>query len=567
MRKMKRIMAAVMAAGLLLTSLTGCSKYYEQVEDLIGKVESVLEDVAEVSQKDPSQKLSSDKKDRTESVVPAAFLEYTLSEEDIATFETQLLLCEEMLKDEAAYADMEAEVDVLDKLACDIQNQALIAQVLYYCDMEKEGAVENYLYSSEVSTEITAECISFLVELYDSGDYDKYFDDWLDIELNYLESYSNETADLEVRNDEILAEYYALSEEEFEEKVGVLYSEFITNCNKIAATRDFESYYEYISTFGYMRDYGQQDREKLREYVKEYIIPIYSDVYNRYEAAYEELSREDKKLVNAILFNSYDSLKTDYIQGYLEMLPEDSKTGMQHMFEKETYIVTDNKNAYEGAFTIEIDVPYCYFGPGYHSSFTMIHELGHYYADLNIDTSWLSFDLCETHSQGNEVLFLSYLETVLEPQVYEVLEAYQLYYYIDAIIQGTLMDDFEETIYHLPDNVNYTTQEYDKIMYEVIGEYNLGSEEDYIRYCMEWLWRHVGISSPVYYLSYATSAMAALSLYSQSTEDYEAALEAYRIVMEETGAESSFVGTLEKAGISSVFEEDTYIRLLEILEE
>ena len=165
------------------------------------------------------------------------------------------------------------------------------------------------------------------------------------------------------------------------------------------------------------------------------------------------------------------------------------------------------------------------------------------------------------------MLFLSYLEEELSPDVYTALVAYQLYYFTDTIVQSAIMDEFEEFVYNDPDTADYTTEDYDRIMYEIIAGYGIDDSDTYTFSCMEWLWRNVGISSPVYYLSYGVSAMASLNLYSQSTEDYDAAVEAYQKLQEEVDFERSFIGTLENAGIRSVFDEEAYIALFDIFEE
>ena len=404
-----------------------------------------------------------------------------------------------------------------------------------------------------------------MIELYVNGGYADYFADWLDIELAYLTAHSDETTELEIRNSEILTEFYDLQNGDFEEGMGDLYSEFVRNSNEIAVKSGFENYYDYASVFKYSRDYGKEERELYRQYVKDYIIPLYNASYWWYEDAYDSLSKSEKKIVDAWIVNEYDTFDKDYVMAYFETLPEDAKLGMRHMFDEETYIITDNWNALEGAFTITIEEPYCYFGPGYQDAFTMIHELGHYYADLENDTSWLSFDLCEVHSQGNEMLFLSYLGTELAPDVFAALEAYKLYYFVDTIVQATLMDDFEERVYNLSFEEDYSTEDFDEIMHEVIRSYGIDDGDDYTYACLEWLWRNVSISSPVYYISYATSAMASLSLYSQSVMDHESALESYRILQEECEQEAGFMGMLEKAGIASVFEEEAYQNLTEVM--
>ena len=129
------------------------------------------------------------------------------------------------------------------------------------------------------------------------------------------------------------------------------------------------------------------------------------------------------------------------------------------------------------------------------------------------------------------------------------------------------MDEFEETIYQLPDQVEFTAEEFDEIMEQIIQSYGFDDDDEYIRVNMEWIWRNVGISYPVYYLNYATSAMASLNLYAMSQEDYHAALEAYRIIQEEVDMDRDFTGTLEKAGMDSVFEEEAYIKLQGLFEE
>ena len=603
MKKMKKILLLLMMVSLMTAMMVGCKDsddkdrdryddeeteddYEDDDEDDDEDGDEKLpegEDEVDPEAENPAQETPNPEESTTveptpedptsdttetepaEDVLPMAELEYTLSEEDIAEYEAQLLLCQVMVEDGAAYEDLEKELDLLDELASDIQYQAIIAQVLYYYNLDNEESEENYLYSSEVSTEITTEYLGFLVELYNSGEYEEYFEDLLEIEKEYLECYTDETTELEIRNSEILAEFLEIQYSDTGEQIAVLYNEFINNSNEIARKHGFENYYDYASKFSYKRDFGKEEREQYRAYVKEYIIPLYNEAFEWYNDAYYSLSRKERKLVDAITYNEYNTLEEDYLNKYFESLPEDSKNSLQHMFKYETYYMTDDYSAYSGAFTVDIRTPYCYFGPSYQDSFTVIHELGHYYADLKTDTSWLPFDLLEVHSQGNEMLFLSYLKTELDPEMYEVLEAYKIYAFLYNIVQASLMDQFEEIVYSSASGDGYTMEEYDQIGYEVVRSFGIAEDDPLMYTLMQMLWRLVGINSPVYYLSYGTSAMAALSLYSQSLEDYDAAVEAYRILLEECEEEAGFEEMLDKAGIASVFEEDVYIQLQEIV--
>jgi len=578
MKKCKQILTIILAMCLSLTLFTGCSEHKELEKEQSKKEKPVVteapadleeessagaerEESGEPADEENKEANESTDLERPEMVVEKNYLNYTLSEEDIAAFEAQLLLCEQMLQDGASYADMDIAADTLSELASGLIYQSSIAEIIYHCDMKNEEAVENHLFSAEVVSETDAEETSFLRELYASGEYERCFEDAPELLLRYLEAYSEESAELEFRNKEIETEFNDLEEEEFEEKVAPLYCESINNNNEIARMSGYSNYYDYASVLVYKRDFDSEERELFREYVKTYIVPLYYSTYEQHEESYTNLSRSEKRFLSELLYNPYDSFDTDYVKDYFATLPESSCDGMLHMFEEEAYVRTDNENALEGAYTTNIGVPFCYFGPGMQQAFTIVHEVGHYYADYCSNTSWISFDLAEVHSQGNEMLFLTYLETVLEPEIFEALEDYRIYYFIDAIIVSTLMDEFEETVYLLPDEVDYTVEDFDALMEQIIRSYGFAEDDEYIRYNMQWIWRNVGISYPVYYLSYATSAMASLSLYNMSQEDYGAALEAYRILVEEADENKNFTGTLEKAGIDSIFEVATYLKL------
>lgn len=508
---------------------------------------------------------SADETNHISEVFPA----YTLTQADIKLFEKQLGICERMLERHANASIFEAAVDSLDDLVSEIQTQSLIAEVLYYYDMEDETLENNYLYATEVSSELGNRYITFLQEVYNSGipEYEAFFAEWSEVELKYLDSGSEEAAALELRNAEIMTETYALSGADFENQIGPLYSEFVVNSNQIAQLSGYDNYYEYASELVYVRDYEKAEREAFRGYVAEYIVPIYNESYQWYQDAYDNLDREGKGLFRNLMFDDYQDLEEDYLDEYFASLSPSVTEGMQHMFVNDNYVVTSSRKSYDGAFTVSVyDDPFCYFGPGYQNVFTVIHEIGHYYAELCSDTSWVSYDLCETHSQGNEMLYLKYLEGELPEDVYDAIMYYQLYYFAELIVQATLVDDFEERVYTTPDIASYTTEDFDGIVAEVLADYGIDASDEYMHECVAWLWRNIGVSSPVYYLSYATSAMASLNIYGQSVEDYDAAVEAYRKIQEEVDEEHTFMVTLENADIPSVFEEEAYLILSDIFD-
>lgn len=555
---------------LLANSLVACSYQPEDVMELItaymGEHVEEEADDSEDEAEPASGRVWAPKSDfEVESY--ELVMEYTLTQEEIEAFYDQSAYCMELVQAKEESDLIESEVEKLYNLGNNIRRQAMIAEILYYCHMADEEALNHYWESTEALSQIDFEYNNLLREIYnaDVSEYQDFFEDWTETDLKLLSEQNEECVKLELRNAEILTEFYSLSEEELEEKIGGLYSEFVTNSNRLAVEYDFSNYYEYASTALYLRDYGQEERELFRKYVKDYVVPVYNVVSDGYEEAVNELTWQEWSVLKELLYAENAALSTDYMNNYLNTLQPGTAKWMQHMFQKENYILADAEDAYEGAFTVIIEEPFCYFGPEYQSLFVMVHEMGHYYAELYAGDAYFSYDLAETQSQGNEALLWSYLKDELPEKIYNALVYYELYYFTDSIVQSTIMDEFEEFIYNEADVTGYTVQDYDRIMYEIISEYGVEDSDNYMKDSLEWLWRNIGIDYPVYYLSYAVSAMATINLYSESMTDYEAATESYRILCEEVDWERNFTGTLEKAGIMSVFEEEAYHKLLKLV--
>ena len=157
MKKVKHILVSILTVGLLLTSLAGCGEQKEQKKETINQEKPVATEAPVVTETPTATEAPASSAPDNEEKDKKNYLNYTLSEENIATFETQLLLCEQMLQDEVPYSDMEVEVQILEELERGIRYQAIIAEIMYDCDTRNEKAAENYLFSAEVASEISAE--------------------------------------------------------------------------------------------------------------------------------------------------------------------------------------------------------------------------------------------------------------------------------------------------------------------------------------------------------------------------------------------------------------------------
>jgi oligoendopeptidase F len=246
----------------------------------------------------------------------------------------------------------------------------------------------------------------------------------------------------------------------------------------------------------------------------------------------------------------------------MESLAPSSAAGMNHLFESGNMVFITDKNAQDGAFTgylYEHETPICYFGPGYQSVFTVVHELGHYYAFVDNSDSSLPLDFSELQSQGNEFMYMAFMESQNDNRVWRVVKANQMYSSLVSIIICCMVDEFEQYVYTHADEITDPTTDLDKIMDRISKTYGNGMFNNFVD--INNYWRMVVVESPVYYISYAVSGVMALDLYSIAKTDYAAAVEQYRALVEEVTGDDTLQSFLEIAGLGSPFDEETYKRI------
>jgi oligoendopeptidase F len=257
-------------------------------------------------------------------------------------------------------------------------------------------------------------------------------------------------------------------------------------------------------------------------------------------------------------------MKKNYLLDYLNSLGDTNMgIAMRDVFDSKNCIFSNNSNSHPTAFQTylyEDETPFCLFGSNGQSSSTMVHEIGHYYASYtNHDLN--NYDLCETHSQGNEFLFLQFCKDELPTKVYEPVRYYNLFNAYYVIVMATVIDDFEQRVYSLDNKTinKMTSEDFDALMDEVLLDYGKDAEwfADNLADVHEY-WRKVAIDNPVYYISYAVSAVASVEIFAIAEDDYEAAQQAYITLVEGVDEEDGFLEALKKAGLTTPFEEETF---------
>ena len=464
---------------------------------------------------------------------------------------------------------------------------------VFYCVSQTSANVDAFTAVSDFRTEKITDFYSIYRLVYETSMreyfYDKVEGGWTDEDIEEALALSdshgnseyaainNRLTEIELRSQELNAS---------SAEIPALYEEFVSLKNQLAALMGYDDYLEYAYASEYGRDYTPEESKLMRSYVKEYLVDVYKAAQNGANAAISpELGSEAAKYLAA--FNSYSvfdsALASNLIKDYFKVMTSDAgEKDIDFYYHANELFKNGNyfRGSYSGAYSYWIPAQQAtilYFGPtSYSASFTFVHEFGHYYNNVYNPNASMALDIDEVHSQGNEMMFLAYLEEVLPKEILRGMYA-KLYYgqledMLNVIMKASAIDEFEYCVYNgvsyldgvTP--VTYTKDDYDSLFINILSTYGIGSGSSNY-------WRSVAIRSSGYYISYAMSALPCVELLSVAeTEGFEAAKSVYlkfftftddpnNAEVDSDGdkvATLTFAQTLQYAGLHSVFEEDMY---------
>lgn len=260
----------------------------------------------------------------------------------------------------------------------------------------------------------------------------------------------------------------------------------------------------------------------------------------------------------------------EYIYKYFQFL-DNGNNNIKFVNSVEDFFKTGNyfTGTGIGAYTYWFDSykkAVLYFNdPNYATTFTFVHEFGHYYENCHNGDRYLSYDHCETQSQGNEMLLLAWLEQNKASGItdgYIATKYAQLENMLNTIIISTAVDEFEQAAY----NNTYGTGEfkdgiaatkYQSLFETILDTYGVDTSSFDTEY-----WSYVVFDNAGYYISYAMSALPAVEIYAKATTDLNAAKTAYLKLFTYTSQdEITFTEALKAAGLDNPFSESLYTTL------
>ncbi|RIA75920.1 peptidase M3-like protein [Anaeroplasma bactoclasticum] len=435
-----------------------------------------------------------------------------------------------------------------------------------------DSAYEKYLKFQNIVAEVAKWQEALYSDMYESSYRDSFFSGYTKEEIEELINSvkPDKYYEIEEEQEALIKEYNDLAKDEIQLKTSDIYLSLVKNYKEEATLLGYDNYMDYAYKNIYEREYTPSEVLDFTTYVKNHIVPMMLEIAPKVKEAASGLNESEKQKYNTFKTANFNTMK-DTFNLYATFIGDSFKTNANYVFNN-GYIRYGSENAnIDGAFTAylymsSLDQPIIYFGPSYTDIMTFVHEFGHYNNFKVNKATNLSYDLAETHSQGNELLFLAWLDKNDESYSDNLMRAIHLsevYEALTTIVLATMVNDFEYRVYTSSNDLTIADFDtyykeagdalggYDTIM-ECLYQENNGKQIDY--------WKLVTIQNPAYYISYAMSKIPSLEIYSIAKEDLAKARNSYKktYTLDKNLDLTDFLGVLDSAGLYSPFKEEAF---------
>jgi oligoendopeptidase F len=338
---------------------------------------------------------------------------------------------------------------------------------------------------------------------------------------------------------------------------GTIYLDLVKVYQEIAKLNGFSNVTDYMYD-SYDRDYTAKETQQFSKYVKLYIVPLYHDLASTW-------TQEEVDLINAAP-SAIADLESSFVD-YYGTISDEMLEAYNYMKKFGLNYISASPVQQRSCYTTYLDSleePYLsiYTYGNYMDVSRYVHEFGHYNA-FYVNGSELrsNLDICEIHSQANELLFLPYYQAY--GKAYSPIVKNQILTMLSTIINGCVYDEFQQYVYS---NDVTSVKELNQAFFNIECEYGLADASTGYTQDYSWIYVSHTFQQPLYYISYAMSAIPALEIFTDSLTDREAAIDTYNEVVN-LGTEFSFQELLKDTGLSSPFKKATFYNLTEALSE
>lgn len=335
------------------------------------------------------------------------------------------------------------------------------------------------------------------------------------------------------------------------EKFAPTYIELVGLWNEEARLAGYDSFTDYAYECLYARDYGPEDAQLFCDAVKPIARQYYADLY------YSGISYAADTAAPVYAPDELLAILGEYLPQVDSALlePWNELTG-RGLYD----IAPAASGRFDGAYTtamLYFHSPFLFLslGENCYDLATLTHEFGHFadfwfspQTDILMQTD--SIDLSEIHSNALQALFTSFYGEIYTDGS-DVAEFLNLDNLLGNIIDGCVYDEFQRRIFD--ESEPLTPERINAIHTQVCAEYGLYEEPTWDS---TWVYVSHNFQQPLYYISYAASAIAALQIWDAAQTDFDAACDMYMDVLRRGAHDEGYLTVLEECGLRTFREEN-----------
>ena len=321
-------------------------------------------------------------------------------------------------------------------------------------------------------------------------------------------------------------------------KAGPIYLKLVDIRTEFAKEAGYDNYADYADIEEYNRDYTETEVKRLHKDVKKIAKTYFDNYYSSGDTNSSMPEMTEKKLLDNLL--KYSALVDDM-----------AGASAQQMADEKLIAMGDGAGRQEGAFTTYICKAGCPFISmslsGDQDFITLSHEFGHFVEynnekQKNLLTDKDNIDLAEIASNGLQGLMTCFYDDIFKGQA-KVAINHTISSLLENVIDGCVEDEFQRAVYQDPD---MDLEALNKLYADTYAQYNTWAENDP---GYAWVFISHNFESPMYYISYTVSALAALQIWNQSNKNFDAAVKTWEKFIAHGTYNQTYLDIVEKCGL------------------
>ena len=344
-----------------------------------------------------------------------------------------------------------------------------------------------------------------------------------------------------------------------EERIAPIYAELINNRNAFARLLGYDNYLDYSYAREYNRDYTSADAKAMLDHIYEICAPLLISSTS---------CIGDASLNNPLEMSNEEMFKT--LGDSLERISPELKESLDYMKKYGLYTMGDEPQRIQGSlmepiYSIRAGCIFIKRNNVLSDYVTMIHEYGHYNNAYQVYSPALgninNLEILEVHSQGLELLISDSVKNTF-PAEFGDYGASIVQRKLKVILSAVMIARFEIECFEHPE---MNAQQ----MREAINSYAslamAGADElsDIISY-PSWTQIHHLFNVPLYYISYAISALSSLDVYSEYLKDHQTGWDKYTKLVH-ISPDMKYVEAVSDCGLHDMTKEENIRSVIEVL--